>query len=158
MSLSRFGGLRPWATSFFSNLLRLTTFSVFQEDGHDSPSRHRLFHSARFAGVARAGSASRRLELAARSINSGSCGPAFVLSRPMSAPLHRMVRWLQQLHLQSQRQVRCLHATLLFVARTAALPAMGVLNPKPAEPEPKRFAIVVAGAATWRGDNAGGAC
>ena len=38
--------------------------------------------------------------------------------------------WLQQLHLQSQRQVRCLHAALLFVARTAALPAMGVLNPK----------------------------
>ena len=27
------------------------------------------------------------------------CGSASLLSRPMSAPLHRMVRWLQQLHL-----------------------------------------------------------
>ena len=31
-------------------------------------------------------------------------------------------------------------------------------NPKPAEPEPKGCAIEVAGAADWRGDDAGGAC
>jgi hypothetical protein len=33
-------------------MLRLTTFSVFQEDGHGNPSRHHLVHIALFTGIA----------------------------------------------------------------------------------------------------------
>jgi hypothetical protein len=84
---------------FFSSLLGLTAFSAFWEDGNDSPSRDRPFHFAISAGLASARSASRAFYSAARSGNGGSCGPASLLSWPMSAPLHRMVRWLQQLHL-----------------------------------------------------------